>query len=294
VAQPAGGILGSIKAETSKSKQSPASVARAQVSSGEQVRGARLLLEGLVREEVDTIFGYPGGAVLHIYDELTSMKEKLRHVLVRHEQGAIHMAEGYAKATGKVGVVLVTSGPGATNVVTGVANAYMDSTPLVVITGQVPRKVIGTDAFQEVDTIGITRPCTKYNYMVRNADEMLPIVKEAFHLARTGRPGPVLIDVPKDVSAEKGALTEDAPIRLPGYRPRTRADQREVEHALDRILQAKRPVFYVGGGIASTIVSQALWTSLRPMPKSSMSTLIPLRSTRTSTHIGRSKAMPRR
>src|SRR5262249_28678352 len=171
------------------------------------MRGARILLEALVREGVDTVFGYPGGAVLHIYDELAHMRPRLRHVLSRHEQGAIHMAEGYSKATGKVGVVLVTSGPGATNTVTGIANAWMDSTPLVVITGQVPRKMIGTDAFQEVDTIGITRPCTKYNYMVREAQEIAPIVREAFYLARTGRPGPVLIDVPKDVTAEKAPFT---------------------------------------------------------------------------------------
>lgn len=219
------------------------------IAGAEEMRGARLLLEALVREGVDTVFGYPGGAVLHIYDELTSMAPKLRHVLVRHEQGAIHMAEGYSKATGKVGVVLVTSGPGATNVVTGIANAYMDSTALVVITGQVPRKMIGTDAFQEVDTIGITRPCTKYNYMVRNANEIVPIVKEAFHLARTGRPGPVLIDVPKDVSAEKAPFIEGHALRLPGYKPCLRAEQRQMESALERVLAAKRPVLYVGGGI---------------------------------------------
>src|SRR5882724_1040882 len=157
----------------------------------EPMRGARILCEALLREGVDTIFGYPGGAVLHIYDELHRMRGQLHHVLCRHEQGAVHMAEGYAKATGRVGVVLVTSGPGATNAVTGIANAFMDSTPLVVITGQVPRKMIGTDAFQEVDTVGITRPCTKYNYMVREADELAEVVHEAFYLARTGRPGPV-------------------------------------------------------------------------------------------------------
>ena len=155
----------------------------------EPMRGARILLEAVVREGTDTIFGYPGGAVLHIYDELAKMGPRLRHVLARHEQGAVHMAEGYSKATGKPGVVLVTSGPGATNTVTGIANAYMDSTPLVIITGQVPRKMIGTDAFQEVDTIGITRPCTKYNYMVRDVDEIASVVHEAFYLACSGRPG---------------------------------------------------------------------------------------------------------
>lgn len=214
-----------------------------------EMRGARILLEALIREGVDTIFGYPGGAVLHIYDELARMAPRLHHVLARHEQGAVHMAEGYSKASGKVGVVLVTSGPGATNAVTGIANAYMDSTPLVIITGQVPRKMIGTDAFQEVDTIGITRPCTKYNYMVRDVSELAPIVQEAFYLARTGRPGPVLIDVPKDVSAQKGPFLPRGELRLPGYRPSLKADQQQVEGALQTVLQAQRPVLYVGGGI---------------------------------------------
>lgn len=214
-----------------------------------EMRGARILLEALVREGVDTIFGYPGGAVLHIYDELARMAPRLHHVLARHEQGAVHMAEGYSKASGKVGVVLVTSGPGATNAVTGIANAYMDSTPLVIITGQVPRKMIGTDAFQEVDTIGITRPCTKYNYMVRDVSELASIVREAFYLARTGRPGPVLVDIPKDVSAQKGPFLPQGELRLPGYRPSLRADQQQVERALQRVLQAQRPVLYVGGGI---------------------------------------------
>src|ERR1044071_2345890 len=173
------------------------------LSSREQSpRGAQILIQALVHEGVDTIFGYPGGAVLHIYDELWRARDRITHYLVRHEQGAVHMAEGYAKATGRVGVVLVTSGPGATNAVTGIANAFMDSTPLVVITGQVPRKMIGTDASQEVDTVGITRPCTKYNYLVKDARDLAGIIKEAFYIAGTGRPGPVLIDIPKDVTAE--------------------------------------------------------------------------------------------
>jgi acetolactate synthase-1/2/3 large subunit len=223
------------------------------------MRGARLLLEALVREGVDTVFGYPGGSVLHIYDELVYMTPRLRHVLARHEQGAIHMAEGYSKATGKVGVVLVTSGPGATNTVTGIANAYMDSTPLVIITGQVPRKMIGTDAFQEVDTIGITRPCTKYNYMVREAQELAPIVHEAFYLARTGRPGPVLIDVPKDVTAETASFVHPAELRLPGYHPEMKAEPRQIADALQRVLAAKRPVLYVGGGIIHSGASEELF-----------------------------------
>src|SRR5215470_11773097 len=194
-------------------------VALAEKPAPEMLNGAKIICEALKREGVDTIFGYPGGVILPIYDELLNYQNDIRHILVRHEQGAMHMAEGYAKATGKVGCVLVTSGPGATNTVTGIANAYMDSTPLVIITGQVPRKMIGTDAFQEVDTIGITRPCTKYNYMVRNVREIAPIVQEAFYLARTGRPGPVLIDVPKDVTAEKTSFVEETDLKLPGYRP---------------------------------------------------------------------------
>jgi acetolactate synthase-1/2/3 large subunit len=222
------------------------------------MRGARILLEALLREGVDTVFGYPGGAVLHIYDELAKIAPRIHHVLARHEQGAIHMAEGYSKATGRVGVVLVTSGPGATNTVTGIANAYMDSTPLVIITGQVPQKMIGTDAFQEVDTIGITRPCTKYNYMVSDVQEIAPIVQEAFYLARTGRPGPVLIDVPKDVTAKHGLFLEAGEIRLPGYHPCVKADQEQVEEALRRVLTARRPVFYVGGGIVHSDASAEL------------------------------------
>src|SRR5215813_13896096 len=166
-------------------------------------RGAEILIEALVYEGVDTIFGYPGGAVLHIYDELWRARERITHYLVRHEQGAVHMAEGYARSTGRVGVVLVTSGPGATNAVTGIANAYMDSTPIVVITGQVPQHLIGTDAFQEVDTVGITRPFVKHNYLVRDGRNLSAVAQEAMYLARSGRPGPVVIDIPKDVTAEK-------------------------------------------------------------------------------------------
>ncbi len=220
-----------------------------EVSPLREMRGARILLEALLREGVDTIFGYPGGAVLHIYNELAQMQDQLRHVLARHEQGAVHMAEGYAKATGRVGVVLVTSGPGATNAVTGIANAFMDSTPLVVITGQVPRKMIGTDAFQEVDTIGITRPCTKYNYLVRHASELAEVVHEAFYLARTGRPGPVVIDIPKDVTAELAPYSGSCDVDLCSYAPNLRAAESQVREAVDRILRAERPIVYVGGGV---------------------------------------------
>src|SRR4026209_1547730 len=161
---------------------------------------AEMLIQALVYEGVDTIFGYPGGAVLHIYDELWRARDRITHYLVRHEQGAVHMAEGYARATGRVGVVLVTSGPGATNAVTGIANAYMDSTPLVVITGQVPKHLIGTDAFTEAAPVGLPRPRVKHNYLVREASDLPAVVREAFYLARSGRPGPVVIDSSKDVS----------------------------------------------------------------------------------------------
>ncbi len=211
--------------------------------------GARALCEALLREGVDTVFGYPGGAVLPIYDELATMRDQLRHVLARHEQGAVHMAEGYAKATGRVGVVIVTSGPGATNAVTGIANAFMDSTPLVVICGQVPRRMIGTDAFQEIDTFGITRPCTKANYLVFDAGELAGTVHEAFYLARSGRPGPVVIDIPKDVATEHCTFRPPRPIHLPGYRPETLGNAAAVARAIDAIAAARRPILYVGGGV---------------------------------------------
>ena len=215
----------------------------------QKVRGARILCEALLREGVDTIFGYPGGAVLHIYDELYNMRDRLHHVLVRHEQGAVHMAEGYAKSTGRVGVVLVTSGPGATNAVTGIADAFLDSIPLVIITGQVPRKMIGSDAFQEVDTVGITRPCTKYNYLVRDASELASVVHEAFHIASTGRPGPVLIDIPKDVTAELADFEFCDSVQLRSYSPESLGDPDEVRRAVELMRQSERPILYVGGGI---------------------------------------------
>jgi acetolactate synthase-1/2/3 large subunit len=222
------------------------------------MRGARILCEALLREGVDTIFGYPGGAVLHIYDELHNMRGRLHHVLSRHEQGAVHMAEGYAKATGKVGVALVTSGPGATNAVTGIANAFMDSTPLVIISGQVPRKMIGTDAFQEADTVGITRPCTKYNYLVKDVRDLAEIIKEAFHIAGTGRPGPVLVDIPKDVTAEIAPFAYPDRVSLPGYRPGLRGSLQQVKRAVERICKARKPVLYVGGGVIHSNGSEEL------------------------------------
>jgi acetolactate synthase-1/2/3 large subunit len=213
------------------------------------MRGARIICEALMREGVETIFGYPGGAVLYIYDELWRVKDRINHVLARHEQGAIHMAEGYAKATGKVGVALVTSGPGATNAVTGIANAFLDSTPLVVLSGQVPSKLIGTDAFQEADTVGITRPCTKYNYLVKDVRDLADIIKEAFYIARTGRPGPVLIDIPKDVTAQIAPFVYPERIFLPGYRPGSFGDVAQVNRAVEKMCRAERPMLYVGGGV---------------------------------------------
>lgn len=218
----------------------------------EMPAGAEMLIEALAHEGVDTIFGYPGGAVLHIYDELWRARDRITHYLVRHEQGAVHMAEGYARAMGRAGVVLVTSGPGATNAVTGIANAYMDSTPIVVITGQVPKHLIGTDAFQEVDTVGITRPCVKHNYLVREARDLPAIVREAFHLARSGRPGPVLIDIPKDVSAARSNYSRLDHVSFPFSTQLARADQNLAFEAVRQIVNAKRPVLYVGGGIVNS------------------------------------------
>jgi acetolactate synthase I/II/III large subunit len=223
-----------------------------------QPRGAEILIEALVHEGVDSIFGYPGGAVLHIYDELWRARDRVTHYLVRHEQGAVHMAEGYARASGRVGVALVTSGPGATNAMTGIANAYMDSTPIVVITGQVPIPLIGTDAFQEVDTVGITRSCVKHNYLVRDVRDLGPVTHEAFHLARTGRPGPVVIDIPKDVSAARTSYSRLKNINFPCVERLSQPDSEILSRAVDSIFKAKRPVLYVGGGIVNSGAADAL------------------------------------
>src|SRR5712691_9742237 len=197
-----------------------------------KLSGAQIMIESLLAAGVDTIFGYPGGAILPTYDALVNCTA-LRHILVRHEQGAAHMAEGYARVSGRPGVVLVTSGPGATNTVTGIADAYMDSTPIVVITGQVATNLIGNDAFQEADVVGITRPCTKYNYLVRDVNELATIVKEAFYLARSGRPGPVLIDLPKDVSAHTCVFSYPSRVDLPSYKPSTRGHPMQVRRAVE-------------------------------------------------------------
>jgi acetolactate synthase-1/2/3 large subunit len=221
-------------------------------------RGAEILIHALISEGVDSIFGYPGGAVLHIYDELWRARASITHYLVRHEQGAVHMAEGYARVSGKVGVALVTSGPGATNAITGIANAYMDSTPIVVITGQVPLPLIGTDAFQEVDTVGITRPCVKHNYLVRDVRDLAAVVHEAFYLARSGRPGPVVIDIPKDVSAAQTDYSRLEKVRFPFAAKTLSPNPIEVRRAAAAIVKAQRPVLYVGGGIVNSGAGNAL------------------------------------
>ena len=215
--------------------------------------GAQIVIQALTDQGVDTIFGYPGGAVLPIYDAIFQ-QTKIRHILVRHEQAAVHAAEGYARSTGKVGCVLVTSGPGATNAVTGLTDALMDSIPLVCITGQVPTFLIGRDAFQEADTTGITRPCTKHNYLVKDANDLCGVMHEAFHIARTGRPGPVVVDIPKDVQfATGGYAPPDDMIDQTGegrfYHPRRDPDRAAVERAVDLMAKAARPVFYTGGGV---------------------------------------------
>ena len=210
--------------------------------------GAQIVIQALRDQGVDVIFGYPGGAVLPIYDALFQ-QDALRHVLVRHEQGAAHAAEGYARSGNKVGVLLVTSGPGATNTVTGLADALMDSIPIVCLTGQVPTHMIGNDAFQECDTVGITRPCTKHNYLVRDVNELARTIHEAFAIARGGRPGPVLVDIPKDVQFASGVYVGPESVRKHIYNPRRIPDQKAVEQAVAMLAKAEKPVFYTGGGI---------------------------------------------
>ncbi|NJP36650.1 biosynthetic-type acetolactate synthase large subunit [Alkalicoccus luteus] len=211
--------------------------------------GADVLIESLVNQEVDTIFGYPGGAVLPIYDALYRSDAEFQHILTRHEQGAIHAAEGYARVTRRPGVVLATSGPGATNLVTGIADAMMDSLPLVVLTGQVATTVTGTDAFQEADIMGITTPITKHNYQVQSAYEIPRIIKEAFHIASTGRPGPVVVDIPKDISANPCFDTDEAPFHLPGYQPTINPNPLQIKKLCDAVQKAKKPLILTGAGV---------------------------------------------
>ncbi|AMK23343.1 MULTISPECIES: acetolactate synthase 3 large subunit [unclassified Sphingobium] len=213
--------------------------------------GADILVECLIDLGVEVVFGYPGGAVLPIYDALFN-HPKIRHILVRHEQGATHMAEGYARSTGKPGVVLVTSGPGATNAVTGITDALMDSIPMVVITGQVPTQLIGTDAFQEADTVGITRHCTKHNYLVKSPAKLASVVHEAFHIATTGRPGPVVIDIPKNVQIATAPYKRPEKFEHASYRPQTKADPVAIANAVEMLAAAERPIFYTGGGVINS------------------------------------------
>ena len=209
--------------------------------------GAQMVCEALIAEGVKTVFGYPGGAIMNVYDEIYKQKS-FEHILNRHEQASVHAADGYARSTGKVGVAMVTSGPGFTNAVTGLATAYMDSIPMVVISGQVPLSLIGTDGFQEIDAVGISRPCTKHNYLVKKLEDLPMILKEAFYIARSGRPGPVLVDIPKDITAEIGEFVYPAQINIPTYKPSYKGNDRQIKKAADAIKKAKKPLLYIGGG----------------------------------------------
>ncbi|TAN47843.1 MAG: acetolactate synthase 3 large subunit [Rhodospirillales bacterium] len=221
------------------------------MSHDSDLNGAAILLKALADQGVEVVFGYPGGAVLPIYDEIFK-QNRLRHILVRHEQAAVHAAEGYARATGKVGVVLVTSGPGSTNAVTGLLDAMLDSTPMVCLTGQVPTSLIGNDAFQEADTTGITRPCTKHNYLVKDVNDLARVVHEAFYVAKSGRPGPVVIDLPKDVMIDKGKYLGMAKVRHKTYTPKIKGDLSAIEAAAELMAGARKPILYIGGGVINS------------------------------------------
>ena len=242
-----------------------------------KMNGARIMLECLKQEGVDTVFGYPGGTVINIYDELFNVKE-IRHILPRHEQAGTHAADGYARATGKVGVAIATSGPGATNTVTGIATAYMDSIPMVIITGQVPTALIGNDAFQEVDIIGITRSCTKHSFLVRDVKDVATIMKKAFYIARTGRPGPVLVDLPKDVQIAQAEFVYPETVEIRSYKPNLEGHPRQVEKAVAMLLESRRPVLYVGGGVVLGNASDELTTLARKLTIPVTTTLMGLGS----------------
>ncbi|MCX7153958.1 MAG: thiamine pyrophosphate-binding protein, partial [Proteobacteria bacterium] len=215
--------------------------------------GAEIVIKCLQEEKVEFIFGYPGGAVLYLYDEIFK-QDKVKHVLVRHEQGAAHAADGYARSSKKVGVCLVTSGPGLTNAVTGIATAYLDSIPMVIISGQVPTRAIGEDAFQEVDTVGITRPCVKHNFLVKDAKDIAATMKKAFYLASSGRPGPVLVDIPKDITIAKARFEYPETVTMRSYNPVTKGHPGQIKKAVQLLLEAERPMIYAGGGV---ILSEA-------------------------------------
>ncbi|MDO5290108.1 MAG: thiamine pyrophosphate-binding protein, partial [Pseudomonadota bacterium] len=230
-------------------RSAAAASARGDESSPQELRGAEILVKALQAEGVKHVWGYPGGAVLHIYDAFYK-QDTIQHVLVRHEQAAVHAADGYARATGDVGVALVTSGPGLTNAVTGIATAYMDSIPLVIISGQVPTAAIGLDAFQECDTVGITRPIVKHNFLVKDVRQMADVMKKAFHIARSGRPGPVVVDIPKDVSFNKTTYTGyPQEVHMRSYNPARKGHSGQIRKALQLLLGAKRPYIYTGGGV---------------------------------------------
>ena len=229
-----------------------------------ELTGAEIIIECLKAEKIDYVFGYPGGAVLHIYDAFYK-QEDVQHILVRHEQGATHAADGYARSTGKAGVVLVTSGPGATNAVTGIATAYMDSIPMIVITGQVPSHLIGNDAFQEVDSVGITRPIVKHNFLINDVKDIATVFKKAFYVATTGRPGPVVIDIPKDITAEKTEFEYPAEIEMRSYTPTEQRNDERISAALDLITAAERPMIYTGGGVILGNGSEQLRTFVRKL-----------------------------
>ncbi len=229
-----------------------------------ELNGAEIIIECLKAEGIDYVFGYPGGAVLHIYDAFYQ-QDDVQHILVRHEQGATHAADGYARATGKPGVVLVTSGPGATNAVTGIATAYMDSVPMIVITGQVPKHLIGNDAFQEVDSVGITRPIVKHNFLINDVNDIALTFKKAFYVATTGRPGPVVIDIPKDITAEKIAFEYPAEIEMRSYNPTFKGHNGQIKRAVDLISSAERPMIYSGGGVILGNGSEQLRTFTRSL-----------------------------
>ncbi len=239
-----------------------------------KMKGSQILLECLRREGVDVLFGYPGGVLTDVYDELSRCP--LRHILVRHEQGGVHAADGYARATGRVGVCLVTSGPGATNTVTGIATAYADSIPMVIVTGQVSTPLIGNDAFQEVDIVGITRPCTKHNYLVKNIKDLALILRQAFFLARSGRPGPVLVDLPKDVIQGSTEFIWPEEIRMRSYNPTYRPNLNQLRRAADALIAAKKPLFFVGGGVIMSGASEELRTLARTLHVPVTSTLMGL------------------
>ena len=240
-----------------------------------ELTGAQIVVQSLKDEGVELVFGYPGGAALHIYDAFYS-QEDVRHILVRHEQAATHAADGYARATGKTGVVLVTSGPGVTNAVTGIATAYMDSIPMVVLTGQVPTHLIGDDAFQEVDTIGITRPCVKHNFLVRDVKDLAMTIKKAFFIANSGRPGPVVVDIPKDVTAHMTAYHYPKDVRIRSYAPVRKAHSKQISRAATLLLKARRPIIYTGGGVVLSGAAKQLTTLVERLGHPCTNTLMGL------------------